>query len=429
MRKTQQVMVEKQVREFLKQSEKCRHCQKKRLSKGKHRIVYRTLFGKMELDSPRLFYCDCEWKKEPAKTKTFSPLATALQERTSPELLYLEAKFGAQISFGLSDKLLAEILPLHEEFNAATIRNHLHLIGERLESELGEDKGIYIEGCPRDWANLPRPDLPLTVGIDGGYVHSNNPKSRTEGWFEVIVGKSIKADGTAKCFGFVCGLDRKPRRRLFQVLQSQGMQMNQQITFLSDGGDTVRELQYYLNPQSEHLLDWFHITMRLTVIRQMALGLENTELKELILPMIESAKWYLWHGSVVRALEKVEDCGCFLDTETPTIKELKLQKAVKEFQIYIENNAAMITNYGERYRNGEAVATGFVESAVNQIIAKRFVKKKQMRWTKRGAHLLLQVRIKVLNDELEENFSKWYRQFEIKKVADTENSMELALAV
>jgi len=58
----------------------------------------------------------------------------------------------------------------------------------------------------------------------------------------------------------------------------------------------------------------------------------------------------------------------------------------------------MITNYGERYRNGEAIATGFVESTVNQIIAKRFVKKQQMRWTKRGAHLLLQVRIKVLND-------------------------------
>jgi len=429
LRKTQQVMVQRQVREFLKESETCPHCMRKRLSKGRHRIVYRTLFGKMELDSPRLFYCHCELEKESAKTKTFSPLAAALPERSSPELLYLETKFGAQISFELSRKLLAEVLPLHEEFNHATIRNHLHKIGERLETELGEDKGVFIEGCPRDWANLPRPDLPLTVGIDGGYVHSNNPRSRPEGWFEMIVGKSIKADGTAKCFGFVCGIDRKPRRRLFQVLQSQGMQMNQQITFLSDGGDTVRELQYYLNPQSEHLLDWFHITMRLTIMKQMARGLENAELKELILPMIESAKWYLWHGNVVRALEKIEDCWCFLDTETPTIKELKLQKAVKEFQIYIENNAAMITNYGERYRNKEAIATGFVESAVNQIIAKRFVKKQQMRWTKRGAHLLLQVRVKVLNDELQENFSKWYPQFEIKKAAETENSEELALAV
>ena len=49
------------------------------------------------------------------------------------------------------------------------------------------------------------------------------------------------------------------------MLQSQGHQLNQQITFLSDGGDTVRDLQLYLNPQAEHLLDWFHVTMRLTV--------------------------------------------------------------------------------------------------------------------------------------------------------------------
>ena len=429
LRKTQQAMVEKQVEKFLEQSECCPHCRRKRLSKGSHRIIYRTLFGKMELESPRLFYCGCELKQELPPAKTFSPLAKALPERTSPELLYLETKFGARISYDLSRKFLAEVLPLHEEFNAATIRNHLQKVGERLETGLGEDKGMFIEGCPRDWANLPRPDLPLTVGIDGGYVHSNHPESRTEGWFEVIVGKSIKADGTAKCFGFVCGVDRKPRRRLFQVLQSQGMQMNQQITFLSDSGDLVRNLQYYLNPQSEHLLDWFHITMRLTVIKQMAKGLENTELKELVLPMIESAKRYLWHGSVVRALEKIEDCWCYSDTEIPTIKELKLQKAVKEFQTYIENNAAMITNYGERYRNGEAIATGFVESAVNQIIAKRFVKKQQMRWTKRGAHLLLQLRVKVLNDELQENFRKWYPQFEIKKAADNENSGDLALAV
>jgi hypothetical protein len=36
------------------------------------------------------------------------------------------------------------------------------------------------------------------------------------------------------------------------------------------------------------------------------------------------------------------------------------------------------------------------ESTVNQVISKRFVKKPQMKWTKRGAHLLLQVRTHVL---------------------------------
>jgi len=75
----------------------------------------------------------------------------------------------------------------------------------------------------------------------------------------VIAGKSITAEGAAKCFAFVHRYGTKPKRRVFEVLKSQGMQRNQQVTFLSDGGDTVRQLQLYLNPQAEHLLDWFHL--------------------------------------------------------------------------------------------------------------------------------------------------------------------------
>ncbi len=60
----------------------------------------------------------------------------------------------------------------------------------------------------------------------------------------------------------------------------------------------------------------------------------------------------------------------------------------------VEHNGYWIPNYGERYRNGEAIATGFVESTVNQVVSKRFCKKQQMRWSKRGAHLLLQTRVK-----------------------------------
>ena len=63
----------------------------------------------------------------------------------------------------------------------------------------------------------------------------------------------------SKCFGFVQTFDTKPKRCLFEVLTSQGLQLNQQLTFLSDGGDMVRDLQLYLSPEAEHLLDWFHI--------------------------------------------------------------------------------------------------------------------------------------------------------------------------
>jgi len=73
--------------------------------------------------------------------------------------------------------------------------------------------------------------------------------------------------------------------------------------------------------------------------------------------------------------------------------------------------ADFIPNYGERYRQGERISTGFVESTVNQVISKRMVKKQQMRWSQRGAHLLLQIRTRVLNGEWEATFRMWYPGF------------------
>jgi len=39
------------------------------------------------------------------------------------------------------------------------------------------------------------------------------------------------------------------------------------------------------------------------------------------------------------------------------------------------------------------------------------VKKQQMRWSPRGAHLLLQFRTRVLNDTLTDDYRRWYPGF------------------
>ena len=127
-----------------------------------------------------------------------------------------------------------------------------------MEVELGEEKWHLIEGCQRDWDAL--------------------------------------------------------KRRLFELMKSQGLQANQQVIFLSDGADDVRELPLYLSPESEHWLDWFHITMRLTVMGQLAKGLANEQnlisaqepLTETDIELdtvdigkeLERVKWFLWHGNV-----------------------------------------------------------------------------------------------------------------------------------
>ena len=124
---------------------------------------------------------------------------------------------------------------------------------------------------------------------------------------------------------------------------------------------------------------------------------------------LERIKWYLWHGNVFRALQIGEDLE--EDLDLPEEKNVSIQKmlqAVREFNGYITANENYIVNYGDRYRNEETISTAFVESTVNEVISKRFVKKQQMRWTKEGAHRLLQVRIQVLNDELQQTFRSWY---------------------
>jgi hypothetical protein len=81
---------------------------------------------------------------------------------------------------------------------------------------------------------------------------------------------------------------------------------------------------------------------------------------------------------------------------------------VEELTGYIRANQKYIVNYGNRYRNGETISSAFVESTVNEVISKRFVKRQQMRWTKAGTHRLVQVRTKVLNEEWRSTFSRWY---------------------
>jgi hypothetical protein len=64
--------------------------------------------------------------------------------------------------------------------------------------------------------------------------------------------------------------------------------------------------------------------------------------------------------------------------------------------------------------NGERIASGSVESAVNQVVSQRMVKLQQMQWSQRGAHLLLQIRTRVLNEEWEATFRRWYPGFRLQ---------------
>jgi hypothetical protein len=418
----QKRLLQHQVAVFLDGCSTCPDCGTPLKAKGYHTRTFRTLFGTFKLSSPRLFHCRCRRRK----TTSFRPLSALLPESVAPELLFMETKWSSLVSYGLTVEALTDFLPLDVTLDVKTVRHDTLKVAERCEAELGEEQGSFIEGCPRDWGTLPIPDGPITVGIDGGYVRDWEAKKHN---FEVIVGKSTLAftrdeeeeTPSSKRFGFVQTLDTQSKRRLYEVLKSQGMQLNQPITFLSDGRDTVRDLQLYMSPEAEHILDWFHLSMKLTVLDQYAKGLVHCDgvLGEEIREKIERLKWSLWHGNLSKARYKIDDIESLIYNFEETYPKFKqLLKAVEEFRTYIVNNAHLIPNYGERYRNGEAIATGFVESTVNQVVSKRFCKKQQMQWSKRGAHLLLQTRVKTLNRELGTVFKRWYPDIEVEELPE-----------
>jgi hypothetical protein len=414
----QRHILQQQVTTFLDTHATCPDCGTPLQLKARGNKSFRTLFGTCQFSSPRLEHCDCTRRK----TASFRPLSALLTEPVAPELLYMEAKWSSLVSYGLSLDALQDFLPIDLSLDVKTVRYDTLKVAKRLEAELGDEQASCIEGEPSDWDLLPPPEGVFTVGIDGGYVRNWFDKKHK---FEVIVGKSIlsfeeEEEGktpSLKRFGFVQTLDTKSKRRLHEVLQSQDLQMNQAITFLSDGNDSLRQLQVEMSPKAMHILDWHHVTMRLTVLNQYGKGLVQCEavLGAAIGDQIERLKWSLWHGQVDKALGKIDDLESAIAPFSETYARYAgLVKALSALRTYIVNNRHLIPNYGERYRNGEPIATGFVESTVHEVVSKRFCKKQQMQWSKEGAHLLLQTRVRTLNGELAGIFKRWYPDLDIK---------------
>ena len=103
----------------------------------------------------------------------------------------------------------------------------------------------------------------------------------------------------------------------------------------------MRNVQLYLNPQAEHLLDWFHLAMRFTVLNQTAKGLPEKvgkgeaqyELRTGVLKDLERIKWHLWHGNVFQALNELQSLEMDVDAaafESANENSQKLLKGVEE---------------------------------------------------------------------------------------------------
>jgi len=110
-----------------------------------------------------------------------------------------------------------------------------------------------------------------------------------------------------------------------------------------------------------------------------------------------------WNGHHDRACEALGRIGSWakdtivLNEPGVEARARRLAARCTELRSYIENNEGALIDYGQRQRTGKPISTSRAEGTVNQLVNARMNKRRQMRWSPRGAYRVLQVRAAVLD--------------------------------
>jgi hypothetical protein len=251
------------------------------------------------------------------------------------------------------------------------------------------------------------------VGLDGGYVRSRHRQD--ERHFEVIAGRVIGAQGCQSRFAFARNSPAIASGAFKRALAMAGVTADTPATVLCDGDAGLWRLQREALPNATIVLDWWHAAVRFEHALQTArgLGAADAHLAAEAVRGLERAKWRLWHGRWPGCRRKLAAlCRRARRTSIHGMAAIgRLEHHVSELLAYLERNQGALVHYAARRRNGEPISTAFVESAVNEIIAKRMNKKQQMRWNRATVQPFLDVRTAGLNDGLEEAFRRRYPSF------------------
>jgi len=393
----QKQIVTAQVEQHVASMKSCPQCGHAFRTKGHYQSTLRSVYGKVGMRIRCLRACPCSG----SQAHSFSTLFTNKSPIT-PELRYLTAKMAALMPFRKVADFLGELLPLSAQASASTVRNRTMKVGRRLQRSAEALATAASSG----------PCKELVVGFDGGYVR--NRHRRPERNFEIVAGKALDRDGHATRFAFVRNGGSDAVSAVGLALRHCGVNETTSVTVLTDGDAGLRAIHQQVAPQADHVLDWFHIAMRFTNLQQLAKGINavvDGGARSHALAEIDRAKWRLWNGLAERGIVGLVHLGqwvrapCF--ENIPSLK--KLAHTLLETIRYLELNADSMPDYGKRYRAGQRISTGFVESAVNEIVAKRMVKKQQMRWNRYTVQSFLDVRIQVLNGTLEGAFRHWHK--------------------
>lgn len=350
-----------------------------------------TLFGTVAVRLPRFRCAGCG--------RTETSISWPSHCRSTPELDQLRAHLSALMPFRVAAGVLAHLLPVEAGMSPETLRGHTLKVGEQLRNAAVVKPGAAASA--------------ITITLDSTFIRGCHDGERH---LEVRVGNVETPDGGRQVFGAVARTDTDIAVLIRRSLETVGRTADTELTAFTDGCPGLRSILANVGVTNPPILDWFHIAMRLQHAKQAASGLstdrpDRVQAKAVIVAEVERLRWRIWNG-------KAKNAWCSLDRirkvmhvfkgerghRRTGVPSRKLWRALHEVDSYLCGQSTWLVSYAKRYRAGLRVGTSVTEGTANFLVNRRMNKSQQMRWSRRGADLLLRVRCAVNNGALGSGF-------------------------
>jgi hypothetical protein len=227
--------------------------------------------------------------------------------------------------------------------------------------------------------------------------------------FEVRVGNVETKAGGRQVFGGVAKAATDIEALIRKNLDAVGGNRDTVLTAFTDGCPGLRGILAGAGVLEPPILDWFHIAMKLQHLKQVADGLAagdpaRAAAKAVIVAEVERLHWRIWNGKAKSARKSIDRIRPVMhhfrgerDGRQSIAPSRKLWTALRALNKYLTGQSAWLVNYAGRHRAGLRVGTAITEGTANFLVNRRMNKSQQMRWSRGGADLLLQVRCAVYN--------------------------------
>jgi hypothetical protein len=369
-----------------------------------------TLFGAVTLRLPRFQCAGCE---EAQAGVGWPPHC-----RSTPELDQLRARLSALMPYRVAAGVLEQFLPVAAGIDPETLRAHTLKLGADLVDTAAAEPAAAAAA--------------ITLTADSTFIRSCEEGSRH---LEVRLGNVETAAGARQVFAAVARTDTQIEALIRHSLKEVGQTADTALTAFTDGCPGLRTILAEAGVTEPPFLDWFHIAMRLEHAEKTAGSLpgetpEQAQAKAVIIKEVDRLRWRIWHGKASDAritLERIRELmPAFRGTrgrgsQSPAAR--RLWTALREIDRYLSSQSAWLVNYAGRHRAGQRVGTSITEGTANFLVNRRMNKEQQMRWSRRGADLLLQVRCAVINGKLGSGLG---HLFEAEAVANPVSGLALA---